>query len=143
MTMLVADELRGTLRQEITFDRNVELAAFRPHLLKVGEPTGALRIAIQDEAGRQVAESAAVPISEIEGDPHFQGVIRFQVPCAIRRGQPVFAVLKPEGGYSFDPGAFIAWCLDWDRPRNPQSGGIAYGWEAWTNRQEERGFRRG
>jgi hypothetical protein len=116
---LLVEELKTTLSQSLTVgDNNVFAVAVRPHLYKHGSPTGSVRMQIQDENGKLIAQSAAVAISAISSENYFHGYVRFDFTEPLKSGSTYQFVLSSTG-YTYSSSAFVGWCKDFDLRKYP------------------------
>jgi hypothetical protein len=112
---LCVHELTGSgLTQELIADRNVNVVAIRPHIYKHNAPAGTLKVKILDASDVEIAESDAVTITNISGQPFYHGYVRFYINAYLKRDETYKIKLVGEGGYSFNESAYVGWCNDYD-----------------------------
>lgn len=110
---LIADEwVVDPLKQRMNPSRPVIATNIRPHILKVGNPAGSMRILIQDTDGNTLYTSSQVAISLL-GTDHFHGVVTFDVDFGFQENIEYDVVLDTVG-YTFNSSNYISWCLDYD-----------------------------
>lgn len=112
MRLIATEWVLDPLKQRITASKPVIGSAIRPHILKVGNPAGSMRILVQDTLGNTLYTSASVAISAL-GVDHFHGVVKFDVEFGFEENQSYDIVLDTVG-YTFGASDYISWCLDYD-----------------------------
>lgn len=138
---LLVDELYDSLYQQVTATKNFDLTAIRPHIYKHNSPSGNLKILLQDENGKLVASSNAVPIASIATLAFAHKYIRFDISHPIKGGLIYRIALEHLGGYAFSESAYIGWCRDFDLRKyeatyTPNTGySSALDFEAWERRE--------
>jgi hypothetical protein len=122
MRLFVFDlQTSGTLRQQITPTRNIDMVAIRPHIYKSLSPGGTLTINIEDQHFNTLKSSNAVTISTISAENYFHGVVRFDIEYPLRKGLTYNVTLTAGGGYTFSASDNIAWVNDYDLRKVPTS----------------------
>lgn len=112
MRLIATEWVLDPLKQRITASRPVIGEAIRPHVLKIGNPAGSMRILVQDTLGNTLYTSSSVAISSLGAD-HFHGVVKFDVYFGFEENQSYDIVLDTVG-YTFGASDYISWCLDYD-----------------------------
>lgn len=138
MKLIVHELGPAGLSQKLIPDRNMFLAAIRPHILRYGRPTGSLKVELRDTTNDLIAESNVVNISDIGSADYFHGYIRFDISAGLQKDtEYVFKVVGGDG-YSFSESAYIGVCNDYDLRKYPTSYPVAEGvyapldMEVWT-----------
>ncbi len=136
----------GRLRQLIIVgDEDLIIGAIRPYLTKYGSAAGSLIMRVTDTSGANVAQSAAVLISDISSQ-NFHGKVRFLLDVALRRRTSYYLELVGSG-YSYGASDFVGWNTAFDMkncfshllefsdgPRAP------FSFEVWKYRQVAKGI---
>lgn len=120
MSTLVVDDLNTTLTQKVTPTETVIVAAFRPHILIHGNPSGCLRVDIYDSTDTTLLKSSEdLMISDIKTqagitESYFHGYIRFNIDWGLVKDTEYSIRLEGLAGYSPTASDYIGWCRDFD-----------------------------
>jgi len=117
-TQLVS-ECKPSAYQPIKADKNMYVVALRPHLYIHGNPTGNVKVQIQDANGYMIAESATETIANLKtlGSytlDYVHGYFRFYVSTSLIDQVSYRLAVVCGGGYSFSESNYVGICLDWD-----------------------------
>jgi hypothetical protein len=111
---LLVTELKTSLFQTVTPDKNTQVEAVRINIYKHNIPSGTLSLEIHDNAGELIATSATTILaSEISSSNFFHGFVRFYVNAQLRKDVAYRIVLKASG-YTFSEAAYFGWCNSFD-----------------------------
>lgn len=112
---LVVYELKTTVYQEVTPDKNTQVYAIRPHLVKHGNFPGTVGLEIHDANGELVATSPTVlSASDLSGSEFFHGKVRFYITAQLLKDKVYRIVLTGSGGYSYSSTIFCGWANSFD-----------------------------
>lgn len=122
MSRVLVSECKPTVYQPIKADSNMYVVALRPHLMIFGNPTGTVKVQIQDGNGYVVAESSTMTVTEIKTlaeitQDYFHGYIRFYINASLINDVSYRLAVVCGGGYSFSESAYIGVALDWDNTK--------------------------
>lgn len=111
---LIVHELKSTpLYQKIKPSRNTIVEAIRPHLVKFANPSGSLKLQIQDSEGNVIAESESLTITDLSEATYSHGKYRFYINAHLKKDTTYRVALLSEG-YSFSEAAYVGWCNSYD-----------------------------
>lgn len=122
MKLIVHELEAGGLEQIITPDKNTNVEAIRPHLVRYGHPVGTLKLELYDESAALVATSSSVTIDDIGSMDYFHGYVLFPINVAMKRDQAYTLKLVAEDGYTFDESAYVGWVNGHDLAKYPING---------------------
>lgn len=120
MKLLVRELDSASVYQTIVPLRNTIVEAIRPHLLKYSNPSGSLKLQIQNEAGLKITESQTVAISSISDGTYFHGKVRFYIDAHLK-ANTTYRVALIGVGYTFSESAYIGWCNSFDLKSYPSN----------------------
>lgn len=112
---LVVHELTASgIIQELTPDKNLILAAVRPHIYRHNWPTGSLKVQVLNASDDVIAESEEISISNIGSQNFFHGYVRFLVSVGLQKDETYKFKLVGTNGYAFSESAYCGACNDFD-----------------------------
>lgn len=114
MKLIVHELTASGLVQEMIPDRNLILGAVRPHIVRYGRPSGALKVQVLDASNTVISESEAVNISDIGTEEYFHGYVKFGTSVGLTKNETYKFKVIGASGYAFSESAFIGVCNDYD-----------------------------
>lgn len=117
MSTQIVIECRPTVYQSIKASKDMFVIALRPHLYIHGAPTGTVKVQVQDENGRVVAESSTQTITDLKTLAYAHKYALFYINANLVEDSFYRLAVVCGGGYSFSESAYVAVCLDWDNPK--------------------------
>lgn len=112
MSVLLVEELKTTLQQEVIPESTQLIRAVRIDLLKYGNPSGSLKVTIKDQHNNTVASSSLIAISSISPELYYHGFIRFDLSAHLK-ANTTYSVILSSQGYIFSDSQYIAWKRDY------------------------------
>jgi hypothetical protein len=110
---LTLDTIDTEVTQRVKPSKNTQLEYIRPHLYIHNIPSGSIRVSIWTADGlNQLAQSSALPISDITSSNEYHGYVRFQVLASLQANVYYTVKIACESGYSFDESAYVGVVAD-------------------------------
>lgn len=118
---LVVHELTASgVSQELRPEKNMILAAVRPHIYRHSTPSGQLSLQVFDESDVMVAESESVNIADIGSAPFFHGYVTFAINGGLKKDHK-YTFRLVGSGYSFSESSYVGWCSGFDLGKYPST----------------------
>lgn len=123
MSTLLVSECKPSTYQKITADKNMFLVALRPHLYIHGNPSGDIKVQVQDANGVVISESSSETIANIKvlaehTEDYVHGYFRFYINANLVDQSQYRLAIVGSNGYSFSESDYVGVCLDWDNTKS-------------------------
>lgn len=130
MKLIVFEVKSDGVYQEVSPNRNVIVEAIRPHLYVHGNPSGTVKVQIQDASGDLITESEALTIADISNATYFHGKVRFYIDAYLKKDETYRIAIVGASGYSFSESAYVGVCNSFDLSTYDASYAPSVGYQA-------------